>query len=202
LTPADLGRVPVSRCAVEKPDHRHPLLRPRHYRPRCRAPEPRDEFPPSHQRSPKAGSAAYRGRGPMSGLKARVSTHLFLQRGRQVMPSLHLPQCSNIPAIEDIADSRRIWLSAGSCHRRSAPTSAPSSPAECNQLHWSCPRGVGVPTGGRLTGLPVSLRGARPRRPTPTLHKSVRHWGNAGGSTFQLSLHLTDLKSRNCILPN
>jgi hypothetical protein len=38
-----------SRYRSEPPYHRHRrLLRPRHHRPRRRAPEPRDEIPPSH----------------------------------------------------------------------------------------------------------------------------------------------------------
>src|SRR5262249_47339209 len=39
------------------------LLRPRRKRPRRRAPEPRDEFPPSHPQSPVLIGGAYRGLG-------------------------------------------------------------------------------------------------------------------------------------------
>jgi hypothetical protein len=49
------------------------LLRPRHEWPRRRAAEPRDELSPQHQRSPMAGSTAYRG---------LALTQSFLQRGR------------------------------------------------------------------------------------------------------------------------
>ena len=39
---------------VQEPNHRHRrLLRPRRQRPRCRAPKPRDELPPSHLSSPE-----------------------------------------------------------------------------------------------------------------------------------------------------
>ena len=56
--------------AVQESDHGHgPLLRMRCERPSCRgAAKSCDELPPSHQRSPTAGSRAYRDRGCMSGL--------------------------------------------------------------------------------------------------------------------------------------
>jgi hypothetical protein len=47
-----IGRVPAGRSAVEESDHRQRcLLRPRHYRQRRRAPEPRDECTPPHRSS-------------------------------------------------------------------------------------------------------------------------------------------------------
>jgi hypothetical protein len=66
------------------PPHTLALLRARHRWPRHSAAQPRDEFPPSHQRSPTAGSTAYRGRGRMSGLEAKF-LRSFLQRGRRVV---------------------------------------------------------------------------------------------------------------------
>jgi hypothetical protein len=52
----------ISRLGVEEPDHRQcRLLSPRHHRPRRRAPEPRDELPPSHLSSPRLIGGAYRG---------------------------------------------------------------------------------------------------------------------------------------------
>jgi hypothetical protein len=57
------------------------LLRPRRERPCRRTAEPHNELPPSHQRSPTAGSTPYRSRGCMSGPDALS----FLHRGRPVL---------------------------------------------------------------------------------------------------------------------
>jgi hypothetical protein len=57
--------------AAKIPNHRRRrLLRRRSQWPRRHATQPRDELPPSHQRSPTAGTTAYRSRGRMSGLDA------------------------------------------------------------------------------------------------------------------------------------